>query len=649
MNRHKALGLFIVGAMFLVPLSSSSGSRPQKRDWETICPAKTPPTLEPEVPFLQDAPIIDGRLDDSLAALPVRLFETTWKEKSVPLVPIHYRLAYGTGFFYVYVEADAEHLTFRDRAFQNGDGFVLLLAKPRPNGESADEFYELACSAVDKPTLEWTRRIFWNYNVNSLFVLTSPETKLEFGEGNGKIRFELLLPWDDVRPYHPWISEGIGFNLTFCKAIEPDGQMWFTMVGEDRSGREFTKHPYTVLKFQTPSIQNQPQTFVSFRQGHITAGQPLNAVAATVAGRAATIGLRLHPLPDDGQPPLGEQVYAAAPGLTKREFVVATSRLAPGDYSLAWDSGSGQAINRSGLTILPEFDPAALNSRLSYLKSRLSNGTYETTQFMIEDLHSRLAAKKPYETSPRERSALSDLSRILDAAAAGFDPLSTKSGFTRKAHRSKIDGTLQPYLAYLPDGYDPKKKYPLMVFLHGSASDEMNLEGWSSLIPDGFVAVGPLGRGKSNGYARDHAQDDIAEVIEAAEADYAIDSSRILLAGFSMGGYGVYRTCFETPGRYRALAVFCGGPGMGLRYAPQSQPPDFSDEKNLAAFRNMPIFIFHGEKDLNAPFPATRALAEKLVRAGASVEARFAADKGHENPGPQILDLYRKWVDRVMR
>jgi hypothetical protein len=42
----------------------------------------------------------------------------------------------------------------------------------------------------------------------------------------------------------------------------------------------------------------------------------------------------------------------------------------------------------------------------------------------------------------------------------------------------------------------------------------------------------------SNAYPIDHAQEDIADVCR----HYPIDQSNIVLARFSMGGYGVYRT-----------------------------------------------------------------------------------------------------------
>ena len=166
-----------------------------------------------EVTFLSAIPNIDGVLDKQLESLPIRKFAVISRDKKDAPVQITYRIAYGTEFFYVYIEVQAEHFIFQDRSFQNGDGFLLLLGKPQPNNAQTDEFYELACSEVNKPERIWQRCIFWNYNVDKVFRVTSRNTRLKTHEGNGKICYELLLPWTDVRPYHPWISENIAFNL----------------------------------------------------------------------------------------------------------------------------------------------------------------------------------------------------------------------------------------------------------------------------------------------------------------------------------------------------------------------------------------------------------------------------------------------------
>ncbi len=646
----RLLNTFFVIVFIALNVFISNSVFGQENEWETISLSKTPNILEPEITFLEKTPTIDGILDNDLDKLPTRLFETIWKIKKDSIVTVRYKMGYGTGFLYIYIEADADSLIFRDRAYQNGDGFILLIAKPQPNNEPTDEFYELACSAVNRPSQEVFRHIFWNYNVNQLFVLTSDQTKLEFNEGKGKISFELLLPWDDVRPYHPWLCEGIGFNLTFCKAVEPDREMWCTVVAEDNIGREFRNRKYTALQFQKPVIKENPQTFVSFSKGHITVGDSLVADVITVSEKQKTETVLISIKSESGDSLLLNEIkYNVNTGTTKKEIHLATSNKPAGNYKLFYNTENNNFKGGANLSIFQKFNKQELTTKLEKLKNNLSKGSYHSIKYLLQDTQIRLDELKPYETSGRIGFILNEITNIFDAAEKGIDLIAAKEGFSLKAYLSKIDTTLQPYTVYLPKDFDKNKKYPLFVFLHGSASDEGNIRGFELIIPEGFIAVGPLGRGKSNGYSRDNAQDDIAEVIAAVEEDYNIDSSKILLAGFSMGGYGVYRTFYETPAKYKALAVFSGGPDMGTKYAPKEISPNFREEKNLVSFKNIPVFIYHGQIDLNVSLPLTKELAENLTKAGAKVNLQIEPGKGHEQPGKDMVDKYKKWVKEVMK
>ncbi|MFA7360652.1 MAG: prolyl oligopeptidase family serine peptidase [Candidatus Kapaibacterium sp.] len=603
---------------------------------------------EVEINFLSNSPIIDGVLDSNLESLPERKFTYVSRMIKDTAIPVTYRIAYGTEFLYVYIEAKAEHLTYRDRAYQNGDGFLLLIARPQSGNKPSDEFYELACSAVNSPEKEWTRHIFWNYNVDKIFVPTSLDTKLEFAEGNGKIGFELLLPWTDVRPNHPWLSEGIGFNLTFCKAAEPDGQIWYQTV-DDNSGAEFQKRKYELMRFQKPPLEGKPQTFVSLKKGHITEGEDLEAEAVTVSNEATKENVFVMMESGERTSVVNVLKYECAPGITKHEFRINLKQALEGAYLFKWKSQNKVSLGAMGLSILPKFDEKEFYNVLQRNRDVLSKSSYSTVQFLIKEISDKIGALKFYETCRTERVNLARLNRMMNSVNMGVDPFENNNGFIRKAYRSIVDSTLQPYVVYLPENYDKNKKNPLMVYLHGSASDENNIRGVAGIIPKDFIAVGPLGRGKSNAYSRDNAQDDIAEVISAVSEDYSVDTTRILLTGFSMGGYGVYRTFYETPYKYRALAVFSGGPNIGSRYAPAELAPDFIDEKNLGSFKNVPIFIFHGEKDLNVSFQATLDFVDKMQKTGAKIELQTEPDRGHEFPGAATIEKYMRWIENVMK
>lgn len=617
--------------------------------WEKNMINTPPAVMEEEITFLEEMPTINGVLDASLQNLPVRSFNAVIKRKSDTITPIHYRLAYGTSFLYLYIEANADHLFFRDRAYQNGDGFVLLIAKPKPNNEPADEFYELACSAVNKPEMEWTRRIFWNYNVNKIFSVPSEQTKLEFHEGNGKISFELLLPWDDVRPYHPWISESIGFNLSFCKGVEPTGSVWHTLL-DGHTGSEFSTREYLTLKFQKPTVTKKSQTYFSYKQGHVEEGDNIEVVSATVSNQDQTeMILALFRSAEGDLLGMQPVIYPVNNGLTIHEAIIPLPGLSEGGYQLGWYSPNKNYTSFAGLTVLGQFNEQAYNDKLEKYKPHICKSTYTTMQFIINDLQKKLDNLKPYEICLKERMTLKKIDQYFNIIEKRQDPLADQIGFSRKAYRSKLDNSMQPYVIYLPKNFDREKKYPLMVYLHGSASDETDIMGFSTLIPDDFIAVGPFGRGHSNGFCRDNAQLDISEVIEAVQNDYPIDNTKILLTGFSMGGYGVYRTFYETPGKFKAIAIFSGETKVTNKYNLDSKAIDFTDSKNLTIFKNTPVFIFHGENDLNVSLSNMNKVYAKLLKAGAKAELIVEQNKGHSKPNLQTIKSFKKWVSQNMK
>ena len=624
--------------------------------------AEKPPVKLSEVPrelapvdFLAAAPVVDGVLDPGLRNLPRRAFSQAdlfgTAEKPVDA---HYRLAYGTNFLYVYVEARGDRLTYNDRAYQNGDGFHMVIARPRPGDAPTDEFYVAACSAVNRPELEWSRRVFWYYNVDKIFVPMSRQAMMESAAHDGVVSFELLLPWQDVHPYHPWLSEGIGFNLGFVKA-SGQGAFYYRVLPEDMGGENVPRR-YIRLRFAEPALDKETQTFVELSRNHLGKGEPLRARAVTLSSGQDTETLRTSVLSGEGTwLARGVAEYPCQRGLTFHEFAIDTGDLPTGGYRVAWSSqrntsAGDDSARASGLTVLPAAAAEDYARRLAVSKARLSPGSATTLRFLLDEAFASLRSMKPYETAARERVALLRIEADLIAAGAGRDLVAARTGFMRRAFLSQVDHTIQPYAVRVPAGFDPGKsrKYPLIVYLHGSASDETNLAGVDYLGDGDCLELAPRGRGPSNAYTRDHAQEDIEEAIAAVIQSYPIDERRIILTGFSMGGYGVYRTFCEHPARYKALAVFSGQPDLGNQCFPGEGHPNFLEDKNVAKFKGMPVFIFHGRQDLNCPFAVTQELVGKLGRAGAKVEFVPEDGAGHQRPGPEALTRYRQWLRSVI-
>ncbi len=658
MSRPSTLRSFAALAILIacaIPAAPSSG---QDDDSRQVRLTEVPKDLPP-VDFLAAPPAIDGVIDPALRALPRRTFSQAdvWGAPGQP-PDAHYRLAYGTDFLYVYVEAQGDALAYNDRAYQNGDGFHFVIARALPGNAPTNEFYVAACSAVNRPDLDWSRRLFWYYNVDKLFVPMSRQARLESAAHDGVVSFELFLPWQDVHPYHPWLSESIGFNIGFVKAVGRSA-FYYRVLPVSLGGENESKN-YLPLRFADPVLPDGVQTFVRLDRNHLGRGETLTARAVTLSAAAGTESLGVSVLGGEGaRLETTSAEYACGRGLTRHEFRVKLGDLPPGGYRVSWTSRRGYSRGddsgrAGGLTVLPAAAADAIDARLDRVAPKLAPGSVTTLRFMREETTAALAALKPYETASKERMSLVGMDEMVTQAEAGRDALAERTGCFRRAFRSAVDGTLQPYAVRVPAGYDPKagKKYPLIVYLHGSASDETNLAGVDYLSEGDCIEAAPRGRGPSNGYARDHAQEDIEEVIAAVAASYPIDRSRIVLTGFSMGGYGVYRTQYEHPERYRGLAVFSGLPVLDdVFYEGDTSAArvDFRDGSALAKFKGMPMFVFHGRQDRNCPFAATVDFVGKLEKAGARVELVTEDCAGHQRPGPETIARYHEWLRKVLR
>jgi dipeptidyl aminopeptidase/acylaminoacyl peptidase len=276
-------------------------------------------------------------------------------------------------------------------------------------------------------------------------------------------------------------------------------------------------------------------------------------------------------------------------------------------------------------------------------------GSFHSLLFQVETLAERKARLSPDWTCASLRV---EMARCLDwvgQAEKGVDILARQTGTLRRAFRSDVDGTLQPYTVHLPADFDPARTYPLLVFLHGSERDDRALaEHLGYVTTDDFITLAPKGRGTSNAYTVDHAQEDIQEAVADVCRHYPIDRSKVVLTGFSMGGYGVYRTHYETPGTYKALAVFCGIPDLANeRVVPEGQP-DFLQDKYLVPFKDVPMFVFHGTADRNAPLEKTVQAVGKLEAAGARVEFVAQEGAGHDAPNPEHIAQYHRWLGAII-
>jgi predicted peptidase len=167
------------------------------------------------------------------------------------------------------------------------------------------------------------------------------------------------------------------------------------------------------------------------------------------------------------------------------------------------------------------------------------------------------------------------------------------------------------YLLYVPksSGHESTSSWPLILFLHGSEQrgndpallQSLDIFSFTQEIGDfPFIVVAPQCPRNLT-----WSPTMIKQVLDAVEAEIPIDRDRIYLTGFSMGGYGTWQMAAAYPGIFAAIAPLCG----------------LSDLPDVPRLAGLPIWVFHGEKDVNVPIVESKKMVKALKESGA--DARF--------------------------
>lgn len=240
-------------------------------------------------------------------------------------------------------------------------------------------------------------------------------------------------------------------------------------------------------------------------------------------------------------------------------------------------------------------------------------------------------------------------------------------GRISRAFRSRVDGTPQPYRVIIPASYDKSKPSPLYIYLHGRGDTDLGL-GWiggqtrANGEVDGPTYIQLQVFGRANNSFRYPGEVDVLEALAAVRKNYNIDSDRIVLAGFSMGGAGAWQIGLRNPDMFAGLSINAGVIGNrrnvdGMTPIQKASAASYglmpAHAINIA---NVPLVGFAGEND--AQLAASTSMREQLVAEGYNVEhpstyvwkpvdlrALFLAspNQGHAHPNGETLRLVNEF------
>jgi predicted peptidase len=105
----------------------------------------------------------------------------------------------------------------------------------------------------------------------------------------------------------------------------------------------------------------------------------------------------------------------------------------------------------------------------------------------------------------------------------------------------------------------------------------------------------------------------VLELLESLQKEYSIDERRLYVLGQSLGGFGTFAIICERPDLFAAAVPICSG----------------GDESKAPQIANLPIWVFHGDKDEAVNVERSRGMIAALKRAGGKPKYTEYHGEGH--------------------
>lgn len=220
------------------------------------------------------------------------------------------------------------------------------------------------------------------------------------------------------------------------------------------------------------------------------------------------------------------------------------------------------------------------------------------------------------------------------------------------------NGDTLRYRQLYPD-YDTMRKYPLVIFLHGSGErgndneaqlkwGVMNFATDQNMIMHPAIVIAPqcpehmqwsnFSRGKGTELSLQPTPSKpmelLIELIHQTIKNLPVDTNRIYITGLSMGGFGTYDAIERYPHLFAAAVPVCGG----------------GDVSKAATIAHIPIWIFLGAEDTAVNPLYSLEMLQALTKAGAHPGFTQYPEVGHFSwLGAYSNPLMMEWLFRQHR
>lgn len=226
-----------------------------------------------------------------------------------------------------------------------------------------------------------------------------------------------------------------------------------------------------------------------------------------------------------------------------------------------------------------------------------------------------------------------DVSLVDQLIAGKRAPIDGTPGVQARFVISSSDGSWQPVAVFIPKSYSGVPA-PLVVLLHGHPQTETSLLSSPMLRglaeQTGSIIVAPYGRGYYDFHGV--ATQDVDDAIAAVESALKVDTGRVYLGGYSMGGFSVFEVGAHRAKDWRAILCISGAL-LG-----------HDASTVVATMWRMPYYFVTGTDDESIPTQFTQTSAAYLDSRGLTVSL-YVQPSGRHRLTTLRPSLTTAWLD----
>ena len=181
------------------------------------------------------------------------------------------------------------------------------------------------------------------------------------------------------------------------------------------------------------------------------------------------------------------------------------------------------------------------------------------------------------------------------------------------------------YALYTPNNYrKTESELPLVLYLHGVGErgtdlKKLELNGIPELISKGkvfpFLTLAPQCP-DFGWWSRSEYVEALASLTKEIISSHRVDKKKVYVTGLSMGGYGTLALAKKYPQLFSAIIPICGG---------------MDDHKDIERLGDMPIWLFHGDKDNTHPVERSTAIYDLLKPNNKKIKLTIYEGVGHNS------------------